>query len=131
LEQASKALTERDERAHGAEHAAAKAVHEVKKDEEEKEGTRVTFSATEKVDLVHASQASRRKSQSFGGNIFSRKNRGKSMASRKSIVAEPEGMGAGGGEGDGAGAAAGGGGGWKPGHFLSRIMNKNGEGGQA
>lgn len=133
LEQASKALTERDERAHGAEHAAVKAVHEVKKDEEEKEGgPHVTFSATEKVDLVHASQANRRKSQSFGGNVFNRKNRGRSIASRKSIIADPESMceGRGGGDGEGgAGAgAAGGRGGWKPGHFLSRIINnKNGE----
>lgn len=131
MEQASKALTERDERAHGAEHAAAKAVQEVKKDEEEKEGgPHVSFSATEKIDMVHASQATRRKS--LGGNIFNRKNRGKSIASRKSIVAEPESMGGGGDGEGGAGAAAGGGGGWKPGHFLTRIMSsKNGEGGQA
>jgi len=127
LKQASKALTERDERAHGADHAAAKAVHEVKKDEEEEERSRVTFSATEKVELVHSAQASRRKSQSFGGNIFNRKNRGKSIASRKSIIAEPESMEGGGGRGgDGEGGAGGGGavggGGWKPGHFLSRIM---------
>jgi hypothetical protein len=136
LGQASKVLTERDERAHGAEHVAAKAVHEVKKDEEKEGGPTVTFSATEKVELVHASQASRRKSQTFGSNIFNRKNPGKSIVSRRSINAEPESVGGGGGGGGGVGegGAVGedDGGGWRPGHFLSRIMkNKNGERGQA
>ncbi len=101
--------------AHEAEHAAAKAVHDVVEDKEVPDA-KAALSATDKAELVLAAQPHRRKSSLFGRKrSWGRKSSAGSATTNDNneSVASAKSSGGEGGVGGGA---------WKPGHYLSRLL---------